>query len=162
MFGQKRTANTFIDSLSELTDKTAGKTPKTLHNSFSSLLKKTKGFEGQTLDELVTYLTTKKRLASKSNSESAKSKLRSASKALTAEILTKLQQAETNEFTFAEAVAEAKKTCGAATLRDVAAEYAAIAKPRTKADAIKSILSARASRLRMDAKRAQSGKTTPW
>lgn len=161
MFGSKRTAADFIDTLRDIANKTEGKAPKTLNTSLNSLLKRMDGFDGQTVDDLVTHLTTKKRVTKKPRAAS-KTKLRPASKALTNEILNGLKKAEANEDAFSKAVAEAKKTCGAATLRDVAAEYAAIAKPRTKGDALKAILSARASRIRMQAKRDQSSKATPW
>lgn len=163
MFDSSISSKQFLKALNQLGVATKQSKPAALHNSVQRILARADGFEGAKLDELIKFIahppaTTKPRRSAASKSK----KTRPHSPELLAEIQSALSQALKDESIFADTVDKYAKECGAKTIREAAAEFAASGLPKTKTDAIKLLKSERANRIRTEQKIKESGQARPW
>lgn len=163
MFDSSVSSKQFLQALQQLSVATQKSKPAALHNSVKRILSRTEGFDGTKLEDLISYISNPpKSVRSKRATASRNPRIRPHSSALTQEILSSLAAVENDEPAFSAIVQKYAKECGAKTLKEVAASYAAAGIPKTKPDAIKLLKSERANRLRTAKKIQESGAANPW
>ncbi|MCH2074212.1 MAG: hypothetical protein MK130_05040 [Puniceicoccaceae bacterium] len=163
MFDTSISAKQFLRALQKLNAATENSKPAALHNSVKRILSRTDGFEGSKLDELISFIADPPKPEKPKRASSAKStKMRPHSAELLKEMLETLSKVENDESAFASAVKKYAAECGAKTIKEAAAVYAASGLPKTKSDAIKLIISERANRIRTELKMQESARARPW
>ena len=163
MFDSEPSAKQFLRALEKLSQATKNSKPATMHNSVVRILKAADGFSGSKMDDLISHISTPPKRGSRTSSKTtSKSKLKPHSAKLVSEILRSLDSLVHSREQYETKVKEYANSCGAKTLKAVAAAFAASTEPPTKAAALKLLLSERANRVRTGKKISESAKASPW
>ncbi len=162
MFSSSPSARQFLDALNALSAATMQTPPKALHNGVNRVLKAAEGYQGKTLDGLIDHIANPPKKPRKTKSAAAGSKLRLHSSELVKEIVTGLHETEHDKSAFEAYAQNTYKTCGAQTIKAVAANYAVAGQPGSKKAALDLILKARANAIRAEQKAKVSAKARPW
>lgn len=163
MFDSSVSSKQFLRALKQLSTATEKSKPIALHNAVKRILERAEGFDGSKLDELISHISNPpKPTRARTSRSSQTSKIRPHSSELVKEIQSSLAKLENDESAFVALVQKYAKKCGAKTLKEAAANYAAAGLPKTKSDAVKLLKSERANRLRTAKKIQESGNARPW
>ena len=159
MFESSITAKQFLKALNQLADATRSTKPATLHNGVKRILDRANGYDGTKLNELIEHVANPPKKAPRKR---ARTTTEAHSPEQINEAIKELEQSTRDEAKFVAAANSFNRQFSAPAMKDLAAKFAAAAKPKSKKAALDLILSERINRVRAAGKAEESRKATPW
>lgn len=166
MFGKKTPeAKVFIDALAQLSERDLPALNKTQNKALKDIHTKLEGFNGDSVESLIEFLSVKAAPAKKprkSTGGKSAGKKPANSAALVSQIVEQLEAVEDDRSQFESAVLGLKSKYLATTVKAVTAQYAPGARPKTIPEAQRILIAERNDRKRAAQKASEAASSKPW